>query len=280
VAVGPYLCWSHLRRGGFLTTLRNGWSNFEGPGEPFLYYVNNFIRVFTWLTVTGLVLWILRPLWECREQKRRSIGCRMTTAVPSERGPAANLDAFLWFWVAAILLLFSSVHHKETRYILPLAPALLLLAGNGLSVLLRGRRIMVRTAGIAILAGSLLYTFLPSFARLRSPFINEENSEEMDVANFLSSSVPPGTVLYTNFNYPVFAYYTNFPVYSLPEDPSEIYDALNQLPTAGLLIAYKDKEFIQDPRLDWLDANRHFQRWREFPSLLIYRYRPAQLRPG
>lgn len=105
----------------------------------------------------------------------------MTTAVPSERGPSANLDAFLWFWVAAILLLFSSVHHKETRYILPLAPPLLLLAGSGLSVLLRGRRMMVRTAGIAILAGSLLYTFLPSFARLRSPFINEENSEEMDV---------------------------------------------------------------------------------------------------
>lgn len=80
----------------------------------------------------------------------------------------------------------------------------------------------------------------------------------------------------TNFNYPVFAYYTNFPVYRLPEDPSEIYDALNHLPTDGLLIAYKDKELIQDPRLDWLDANRHFQRWREFPSLLIYRYRTAQ----
>ena len=271
-AVGPYLCWSRLRYGGFLTTFRNGWSNFEGPGEPFLYYVNNFTRVFTWLTVTGLVLWILERLWKGRGRKRRPIA----TAVPSERGPSANLDAFLWFWAAAILLSFNSVHHKETRYILPLAPPLLLLAGSGLSVLLRGRGMMVRTAGIAMLAGSLLYTFLFSFARLRSPLINEENSEEMDVANFLNITVPPGTVLYANFNYPVFAYYTNFPVYRLPEEPSEIYDALNHLPTDGLLIAYKDNKFIQDPRLDWLDANRHFQRWRAFPSLLIYRYSPAQ----
>jgi hypothetical protein len=31
----------------------------------------------------------------------------------------------------------------------------------------------------------------------------------MQVSDFLNHNVPPATVLYSTFNYPVFAYYTN-----------------------------------------------------------------------
>jgi hypothetical protein len=106
----------------------------------------------------------------------------------------------------------------------------------------------------------------------------------MQVSDFLNHRVPPGTVLYSNFNYPVFAYYTNLPVHRLPESGPALYDALNRLPDDGILIAYRESDVIADPRLEWLDSNPHFRRFREFPSLVLcavrvprQRNRPASL---
>jgi len=112
--------------------------------------------------------------------------------------------------------------------------------------------------------------------RFQSPFINPEGSDEMDASDFLNQNVPPGTVLYTNFNNPVFGYYTNLPIYPLPESGPELYEELNQLPRDGVLIACKDAgedPGLECPRLEWLDANPHFHRLEEFDSLWLYQYR-------
>jgi hypothetical protein len=123
-----------------------------------------------------------------------------------------------------------------------------------------------------VVAG-LLVTFLPLRERFESPFIDDEPSEEMQVSEFLNNSVPPGTTLYSNFNYPLFAYYTNLPVHRLPETGPTLYRDLNHLPSDGIFIAYKPGEDIAEPRLEWIDANTHFHRLREFPSMVIYEYR-------
>jgi len=84
--------------------------------------------------------------------------------------------------------------------------------------------------------------------------------------------MPPRTVLYTNFNYPVFAYYTGLPIQPLlVHDPAFYQDLSRQMPVDGILIAYKDLN--EDPRVEWLDSNPHFRRFKEFPSLLVYEYR-------
>lgn len=269
--LGPYLCWSRLRYGGFLTTFRNGWGNFKGPEEPLLYYVSNFGNIFCWITLAGLALWIVRWLWEYRKRRSGTSEYRLTGSERFEGSSSRGFDLFLWGWAAAVLLVFSGFHHKEPRYIMPLAPPLFLLAGSGLSVLLRGRRAVMKIAGAAVLVGALAYSFHPVLSIFESPFINNELDEEMQVSDFLNHNLSPGTVLYTNFNYPVFAYYTNFPVHRLSDEVPDIYDDLNNLPEEGVLIAYKEDN-IQDPRLEWLDANPHFQRLREFPSLVLYRY--------
>lgn len=36
VGIGPYLCWSRFRYGGFFRTFRSGWKNLQGPGESVL----------------------------------------------------------------------------------------------------------------------------------------------------------------------------------------------------------------------------------------------------
>ena len=267
VGIGPYLCWSRLRYGGFLTTFRRGWGNFEGPGESALFYLKNFGNIFSWITLAGLALWIGQWSWEKWEQRAKDL------RGGADEQRSRRLQGFLWLWAGALFLFFSALHHKEPRYIMPLAPPLFLLAGIGLSVVMRVRQTSVRVAGIALVVGALAYTFLPLHSRFEEPFVNDEVSEEMQVADFLNQTVPPATVLYSNFNYPVFAWHTNLPVHRLPESGSALYDALNQLPGDGILIAYRASDEVAEPRLEWLDSNPHFRRFREFPALVLYEYR-------
>ena len=95
----------------------------------------------------------------------------------------------------------------------------------------------------------------------------------MLVSDFLDRSLPPGTVLYSNFNYPLFGYYTHLPVYELPEAGADLYDALEDLPEDGILIAYKKKDIAPDPRPEWLNSHPQFRPWHEFPSIVLYQYR-------
>ena len=62
-----------------------------------------------------------------------------------------------------------------------------------------------------LLAAGLAWSFLPDVQRFELPFINgTATTEEMQVAQYLNSNFPPDTVLYSNFNYPLFGYYTDF----------------------------------------------------------------------
>ncbi len=269
--IGPYLGWSRLRYGGFFRTFRNGWEYSQGSGESPLFYLKNFGTIFSWISVAGLALWIGRWAWENWTQKGRE---HRVNAVERTLGRhSRRVEAFLWVWAAALLLFFSALHHKEPRYVMTMAPPVFLLAASGLSVLLRGRQTGARVGGAVLLVGGLACTFLPVRQRFESPFVDDDLSEEMQVSDFLSHNVPPGTVLYSNFNYPVFAYYTNLPVHRLLGTGRALYDALNRLPGDGILIAYKENGVIVDPRLEWLDSNPHYRRFREFPSLVLYEYR-------
>lgn len=268
----PYLCWSRLRYGGFLTTLHNGWQKFTGPGESPLYYLKNFGIIFSWITAAGLALWVAQWFLRNRRQTARA-GDHGTNPVEHlKQNRLRGFDLFLWGWATALLLFFSALRHKEARYVIPLAPPLFLLAGMGLSVLLRGRQTLTRIVGPVVLAGVLVYSFLPVRERFQSLLIDPDISEEMQVSDFLSRNIPPRTVLYTNFNYPVFAYYTGLPIQPLlVRNPTFYQNLSRQMPADGILIAYKDLN--EDPRVEWLDSNPHFRRFREFPSLLVYEYR-------
>jgi hypothetical protein len=265
--MGPYLCWSRFRYGGFLTTFRRGWRSFDGPGESPFYYLRNFLNIFPWIALAGLALWMGHWAWETWKRKEgdRRIG--------ADEKRSLWLQGFLWLWLAVPLVFFSALHHKEPRYIMPVAPPLFLLAGIGLSVVVRAGQSAVRWAGTAVLVGALIFTFLPDRHRFDDPFVDDEESAEMQVSEFLTDTLPPATVLYSNFNYPVFGWLTNLPIHRLPEGGPDLYDALNHLPGDGILIAYRPSDEIAEPRLEWLDSNPHFRRFREFPVLVLYEYR-------
>ena len=54
----PYLCWLRIYYGGFLTTFREGWLNFEGLKNRWFFDPKDFAGIFGWITLAGLALWI------------------------------------------------------------------------------------------------------------------------------------------------------------------------------------------------------------------------------
>src|SRR5205823_10616144 len=132
-----------------------------GSVDPPTYYVAKFTSVFPWIVVAGLALWCVYWLLENRVEFQREDAYRVIRIGPRKPRSAPGMDAFLWFWLAVTLAYFSSITHKELRYILPLAPPVLLLAGRGLAVLLRPRAVQARVVGGAVLAGALALTFAP-----------------------------------------------------------------------------------------------------------------------
>jgi len=107
--LGPYLCWSRYRYGGFLQTFRNGWDSFAGPRESPFYFLKNFGNIFPWVTLAGLALWIGREYWERRREKG-SVQDHGVDAVAGKR--SGSLGVFLWVWGTALLLFFSALRHK------------------------------------------------------------------------------------------------------------------------------------------------------------------------
>ncbi len=258
-AVVPYLMWSRIRYGGFLTTLEQGWRNVAGSSEPAGYYLQHFFDVFPYVTVLGLGLWLVAVVADQR-------GAQSRTAWPGH--------ALLWLWVLADFGYFSAITHKELRYILPLAPAVFLLCGTGLAVLFRGRDAKKRVIGAAVLVALLGYSFVPSLQRFRSPLVAPFISEEKDVSDFLNARARPGATLYTNFNSPVFGYYTSLPTKVLTEQDAGFYKVFPaNMPADGYLIFYKNID--KDPRQDWIESNPEFQVFQDFPSLTVYEYRAS-----
>jgi hypothetical protein len=271
VGVAPYLCWSRYKYGGFLATFFSGWDNYDGPGDSFFYYFKYSGIIFSWLAIAGLALWIGQWIWQARKQTEAQ---PLVTFAGALGQRLWSKEGYLWLWGLVLMVFFSKLKHKEPRYVIPAAPPLFLLAGIGLSVLLKGRRKFVRIGGTAVLAAVLCYSFWPVRERFADGFIDHEVSDEMVVSEYLNRNAAPSTVLYANSSYPDFAYYTKLNVQVLPEGGPPLYEALGQLPRDGIMVAYKkyDNDATPEPSLSWLDANPHFHRLQEFPRIVLYEY--------
>lgn len=273
VAMAPYLLWSRLRYGGFFFTLRAGWAGVVDAGEPFSYYIVNSLVIFTPAAVLGLLLKAASSLQRLIRAVAHSIPSQLRNPSALFSGPSPHLiEAFLWLWLLADFAFFSTMPHKEPRYIMQLAPPFLLLAGSGLALLCSMRHRLLRPAAALLVAALLIFTFLPDRERFDQPFIQPGEPQEMLAAEFLQSALPSTADLYMNFNYPAFAFYTNCRIHELPPDGPALYDEIDRIPPGGILIVYRQSEdAVWAPDLAWMDANPNFQRLRDFSTFLIYR---------
>ena len=264
--LGPYLVWSRLRFGGFFLTLHKGWTNVEGK-ESVFFYLRNSGAIFTPVALFGLAIAAVFSVWRffgpSRSQPR---------LLNSFAFQPSSLVAFLWLWLLADFLFFSGMTHKEPRYVLPLAPPFLLLAGSGLALFCAPQRRAIRFAGALLLFELLSFTFLPTRERFSGPFIDHGNPEEMVASQFLESEFGPKTILYMSFNYPAFAFYTNFRIHELSAVGPILYKDINHIPPGGVLILYRKTDEVWLPDLDWVSANPRFQRIRDYNAFVLFRH--------
>jgi hypothetical protein len=122
-----------------------------------------------------------------------------------------------------------------------------------------------------VLVVALGYSFAPDLERFRGSFVAPFISEEKDVSDLLNGKASRGAVLYTNFNSPVFAYYTSLPMRVLSEQDATFYKAFPaNMPESGYFILYK--QIDKEPRQDWVESSPAFRVFQEFPSLTVYEY--------
>jgi 4-amino-4-deoxy-L-arabinose transferase-like glycosyltransferase len=269
---GPYLLWSRFEYGSFFFTLQEARRNVGGSVEPWGFFIHNFDSIFPWLSLAGVGLWIVWWLLHASDAGARA-------AVQSAPGqgsggivPRVASDLILGWWILIVLAYFSALPHKELRYLIPLAAPWFLLSGRGLAVLISGQSRFAYAAGIGILVLTLGYSFAPIREGFKSPLIEPYISEEKRAADYLNDvdAKRLGT-LYLNYNYPVFAYYTNLPIRLLAEQGMDFYRNFPaNMPSDGYLVLYKDLQ--REPRPIWADVNPHFRRLREYPSLVVYEY--------
>jgi hypothetical protein len=114
-----------------------------------------------------------------------------------------------------------------------------------------------------------------SFERLRGPFVDRSESEEMVVGEYLKSSLPPTAIVYANLDYPDFAYYSGLQVIDLPESGPELDTDLAQLPANSIFVAEKadpmDGGPAPQPPIAQMDADPRFVRLKDLPAAVIYR---------
>jgi 4-amino-4-deoxy-L-arabinose transferase-like glycosyltransferase len=269
---GPYLLWSRFKYGSLLFTLQEARRNVGGSIEPWSFYIHNFGTIFPWLSLAGVGLWVVAWLLYGSDTPTRGAAQSAPSQGSGEIVPRAASDLTLVWWVLIVLTYFSALPHKELRYLIPLAAPWFLLSGRGLAVLTTGQSKLKYAAGIAILGLTLGYSFAPIVTKFKSPLIEPYISEEKRAADYLNEvdAKRPGA-LYLNYNYPVFAYYTNLPIRILVEEGMDFYrDFPGNMPSDGYLILYKDLQ--KEPRPIWADVNPHFRRLREYPSLVVYEY--------
>lgn len=263
----PYLGWSRWKYGGYLATFLSGWDNFSGPGQSPWFYVRHAGTLFGWLTLAGLCLWLAARLWNL--VSARGLGAKAAFAL--------RWEGFLWFWALALLACFSLLQHKEPRYAMPAGPPLFLLGGAGLALLLQARQRHLHYAGGGLLLLLMALAFWPDRQRLAAPFVDRSVSEEMRVSAFLNANVAPQTVIYANFSYADFGYYTKLQIEALPEDGPELYDALQEVPGGAIVVVYKIFEGRPpEPTTGWMDRNPRFERLQEFPTMVLYRASPVR----
>lgn len=271
----PYLVWSRLEYGSFLAPIRSALLNVLQVEEPWYYYLANWDDTFPWLSVAGVLLWGA-VVW--RENREFLIAEGNESRWPfgpfTLRARLAS-DLILWWWVLVVVAYFSTqVPWKEPRYLMPCAPAWFLLSARGWDGLLSAGRLYRRVAATVLLALAMVYTFLPTAQRFREPFIEPWISEEKKVADFLSQQATEASILYANFNYPVFAYYTGLPTHVIASHDMSFYEAFPaNMPQDGYVILYPNVGVQPVPT--WADVDPHFRRLQEFPSLAVYEYRKA-----
>lgn len=243
----PFFIWAQITQGFFIAPFLFAPEQVTEP-TPLLFYLGTFLSIYPVIYLLGILLWVIYYFLE-KEPFFRNL---------------LRLDLLFLCWIIFFLLLLSALPHKETRYILPLALPLTILSARGIILWYKHKSRTFRTILLSLVFLLFIFSFAPSFDRFNEHFIDNEKPTEIEVTEYILQHYPSETVLYSHYNYPVYAYYTKMNISRIPDNPFQ---------DKGILILYEqqDQLFSKDVKED----NR-FAFIRSFQNVSLYTFTPER----
>jgi 4-amino-4-deoxy-L-arabinose transferase-like glycosyltransferase len=275
IVVVPYLAWAQWRFGSFLVPFiraNNAVSDRVGDAT---FYFRHLLEIYPLFIVVGFALYLIELLAVARPVVQRD-GANVHVGVTVNvqhvfAQTATSIDAVLALWIVIFFVYISLTPHKEPRYIAPMAIPFVLLAAKGYAGVFAATR-TVRYVVAALLVAMMVPSAREVGSRLRGPYVNYAVSDAVEASRYLTSLKQPKAPIYTNHDYPVYAYYTGMPIVVIPGDQSFYSDYARQMTRKGFLIIYPDTG--KQPTQQWLDSQPRFRRLRVGSETVLYEFNP------
>lgn len=259
LTVLPYLIWAQVHLGNFFLPIIIGSamvSDFNEPKWFYLFY-NTIKYVFTLFVPAGLILLLVSYVTKFKAIKNR------------------KYDTILMVWAFLFLAYLTLNPHKEPRYLMPVIAPLTLLASKGLdnfaSLFKKSNKIIYTLTLLFVIF--LLYQNFQIQSERNFQLLDFSQNDDIRASNFITSNFPNDTLIYTNYRWPVFAYYTGYNVTLLTPWNESFYSDYKKIMTSpGLIIASNWKE--HEPSVIWLNENPDFTFVDSVGEVQIFKYIP------
>ncbi len=241
----------------------------SGWDTPVLFYVNILPWYFSLLAFFGIFFLIFYWFNKSVKAKKQKVSMKIN-----------NSDLFLLIWFFALFIFMCFTPHKEDRYLLlPLAIPSLLLGVHGILLALEWinvrKNFIIKSLFFVILLLLICFSFAPSILNLNRPLIDNTVPEEQFIVETLKEKgYSNDTVIYTNFLFPLYAYYSNFKVLTFYQSESRFFRYYSSLNEPGFFVYYKDFNFA--PGLEWFDQRMEFTRFMETKNIVVYEFDPLK----
>ncbi len=289
VTIAPYLVWVRWNYGSFLfpfVLARRIVTEWTAPvGARF--YFDAVLEIFPPSLWLFFALGLLSPVmrWAMRYQSEGE-------TVPAENAALSSQtkrQLALLMWGLAFLAYMLTIGHKEVRYLLPLAIPVVIISALGVAASCRWIARQARpvwVAGVLLGVAVAVADYASPFRKLRAPWTDRSESEEVQIAGYLREQSTPADTIYAAHNFPVLAFYSGRKTVSLLPIQAEFEQVWRRaMARPGFLVYYppagikethsKNPHFMPDQQ--FIDASPEFRLVRSFPSATVYHYEPAGL---
>jgi 4-amino-4-deoxy-L-arabinose transferase-like glycosyltransferase len=262
VSLLPYLIWAQSKYGFFLAPFINARRAVSDQVGSIFFYLKHFFEVYPLIVFIGILIYFGFLIFKFMSNKKIRLN---------------KNDIVFIIWGIIFFCYISIMPHKEPRYILLLTIPLYLLSSRGYDLIFKYKRIKILLISVTILL--VIFSFAGAFSKIgpiskeRISFINRRITDEVAVSRYLVSLNKTVNLIYSNQNYPVYAYYTGMDVEVLINQDRHFYNVFpNNMKKEGFFIYYKSVK--KEPNKKWLDSNKKFIRLKEIGDVIVYDYKP------
>ncbi len=288
ITIAPYLIWIRWNYGSFLfpfVLARRIVTERTAP-VPARFYFDAVLQIFP------PSLWLFFALGLCSPVMRWGLRYRSKGETAPAENPALSSQTkrqlVLLMWGLFFFAYMLTIGHKEVRYLLPLAIPVVIISALSVTALFRW---IARQARPVWVAGALLGVavavadYASPFQKLRDPWSDSSESEEVQIAGYLREHSTPADTIYAAHNFPVLAFYCGRKTVSLLPIQAEFEQVWRRvMAQPGFLVYYppagikethsKNPHFMPDQQ--FIDASPEFRLARSFPSATVYYYEPGR----